>query len=184
MNQINNPPSTDGLHINYSRIINELHQASIFDLYRLSVAIRNEMEQPKRTKEIQGSLKIGQFISYYDRVNNRLRNAQLLGKNPKYAVILDLEDHTQWKIPYFFLNLQDVDIQIQQDEGKQLDKNVLAVGDLVGFTHENKKIIGRIIRLNFKTVTLVATDGRQWRVTYSLLTRIVDINQKFDVIDV
>ena len=184
MNKTNNTPSVDGLYVNYSRIINELHQASIFDLYRLSVAIRNEMEQPKRIKEIQRSLKVGQYISYYDRVNNKLHKARLLGKNPKYAVILDLEDNSQWKIPYFFLNLQDVDIQIQQDEGKQLDKNALAVGDIVKFTYDDQNHIGKIIRLNFKTVTLIATNGRQWRVSYSLLTKVVDVQQKFDVIDV
>ena len=56
--------------MDYSRIINEFKNASIFDLYRMSIAIKNEMESPRRITEIRNTLIVGQNISYFDRHRN------------------------------------------------------------------------------------------------------------------
>lgn len=162
--------------MDYSQIINEFKQASVFDLYRMSVAIKNEMESHHRIAEIQRMLVVGQDISYFDRTNNTLRPAKLLQKNQKYAVVLDLQTNTNWKIPYYLLNLQNVDTKIQTPHNK-LDKNSLSVGDTAGFDYEGRKIIGKIVRLNFKTATLMTNDNKQWRVAYPLLFSVMDVDQ-------
>lgn len=81
--------------------------------------------------------------------------------------------------------MQNVDSKVYpSDNSKKLDKNALAVGDTVGFTIDDQKIIGKIIRLNLKTVTLITNDNRKWRVSYSLLFSIVDVDKKYKVIDI
>ena len=89
---------------------------------------------------------------------------------------MDLEDKQQWNIHYFFLNLQNVDTRIYKPD-KKLDKNSLSVGDNVRFIHKDISITGKITRLNFKTVTLVDTHNRRWRVGYSNLQSFIDAEQ-------
>jgi len=50
----------------------------------------------------------------------------------------------------------------------------VGIGDTVGFLdHEQRQRSGQIVRLNDKTVTLIA-GGQKWRVAYALLHRVVD----------
>lgn len=39
--------------MDYTAIINELNKSTSFDLYRLSIAIRNELENPRRLSVIK-----------------------------------------------------------------------------------------------------------------------------------
>jgi hypothetical protein len=49
------------------------------------------------------------------------------------------------------------------------------LGDAVCFTPEyGHVVVGTVVRLNQKTVTVAAKDGHQWRVGPSLLSRITD----------
>ena len=166
--------------MNYEHLLTELQKASMFDLYRLNIAIKNELENPIRIKQIQDMVKVSQQLSYYDQKTNKLRPAILLQKNPKYALALDLEDKKQWNIHYFLLNLQNVDTRIYKPD-KKLDKNSLSVGDNVRFIHQDSSITGKITRLNFKTVTLIDTHNRRWRVGYSQLQSFIDVEQIYDV---
>jgi hypothetical protein len=49
------------------------------------------------------------------------------------------------------------------------------IGDTVFFNHYGEEIIGRIKRLNQKSVTLKANDGRDWNVSPQLLKKFIDI---------
>ena len=55
---------------------------------------------------------------------------------------------------------------------QELPPNNLSVGDIVGFTHNGKDVVGMIQRINQKTVSLISTTGMKWRVGYSHLQRI------------
>ena len=59
--------------MDFSKIIEELKQASLFDLYRLSVAINQQLENPRRR-----SLRSGKIISYFDDTENRLIEAKVI----------------------------------------------------------------------------------------------------------
>ncbi|HJX53160.1 MAG TPA: hypothetical protein VJ801_10380 [Polyangia bacterium] len=49
------------------------------------------------------------------------------------------------------------------------------LGDAVCFTPEHGHVVvGTVVRLNQKTATVAARDGRQWRVSPSFLSRITD----------
>ena len=62
--------------MNYSKILEELNSASLFELYRLEQAIRRSLEDPVRIRTIKESLKVGQDIEYFDAEENRLVEAQ------------------------------------------------------------------------------------------------------------
>lgn len=64
--------------MNYSKILDELNNASLFDLYRLEQAIRRSLEDPVRIKNIKDALKVGQDIEYFDTEENRLIEASII----------------------------------------------------------------------------------------------------------
>jgi hypothetical protein len=59
--------------MDYSKTLEELKHASLFDLYRLSVAINQLLEGPRRLFEIKACLRSGQNISYFDDTENLFR---------------------------------------------------------------------------------------------------------------
>jgi hypothetical protein len=57
--------------MDYSIIIGELKQASLFDLYRLSVAINQQLENPRRLSEIKESLRPDKIDVHVIRLNQK-----------------------------------------------------------------------------------------------------------------
>ncbi len=162
--------------MDYTHLFNELQKASVFDLYRLHVAIGNELENPKRILHLKQKLRIGMELSYFYHVENRLVKAKLLDMNQKKVVVLDHEQNKRFVIPYYMLNIDGTDTEIYESKStKSLTANTLKVGDRVGFINKDgDNIAGIIKRINHKTVTLETNSGHQWRVAYSFLYRIHD----------
>lgn len=159
--------------MNYTDILNALKTASLFDLYRLNVSIQNEMEDPERIQQLRTILKIGDHITYFDTTKNTLINAIILEKNTKRIQIKNIHDQKIWNIPYYFINTQNIQTDIQPTKEK-LTKNNLRVGECVGFDKDGDQIIGIIIRLNHKSVTMMTQSNKIWRVSYSFLFKVID----------
>ena len=53
-----------GYFIDYANIIEELKDASLFDLYRLKSAINQQLENPQRLAEIKKRLRPGQKVTW------------------------------------------------------------------------------------------------------------------------
>jgi hypothetical protein len=168
--------------MDYTEIMNAIKSASLFDLYRLNVAIRHEMENPERIEKLRLSFKKGDIVSYFNTKSNTLQQAKVLQKNIKFVLVENLQDHKRWNVRYFALNLEQVKVDIQNAHGEKLSKNTLKVGDIVGFNEDDKTVAGVITKLNPKTVSIVTIDHRQWRVYYSSLYRVIDadIVNQFD----
>ena len=49
------------------------------------------------------------------------------------------------------------------------------VGDTVSFDYYGQEIIGIIKRLNQKSVSLTAQDGKEWKVTPNFLKKFIDV---------
>jgi hypothetical protein len=160
--------------MNYTNLVNELNKASLFDLYRLRIAISNELTNPARILAIKQKLYIGMELSYFYHAENRSIKAKLLELKQKNVVILDSEKQKRFVIPYYMLNIDSIQTSIHENSDA-LTINNLKVGDCVGFNKDGKDIIGIINRLNHKTVTLAANSGARWRVAYSYLYRIHDV---------
>jgi len=164
--------------MDYSKILEELNNASSFDLYRLKVAIEQMLELPHRLSEIKRCLKPGQKISYFDETENRLIEAIVLKLMRKRLLVQNLHDQVKWEIPFYYVNLGDVNTDIIKPLRKRMDKSQLKVGDMVGFQDkQNNDVNGKIIRLNQKTATIVTNKNVKWRVAYEYLSRIYDIEQ-------
>lgn len=161
--------------MDYTHLLNELNKATSFDLYRLYVAIGNELENTKRILDIKQKLRIGMELSYFYHAENRLVKAQLLEMKKKNVVVLDHEKNKRFAIPYYMLNVDGIDVEIYESKNtEELTANMLKVGDCVGFNKDGDNIVGIIRRINHKTVTLKTNSGHQWRVAYSFLYRIHD----------
>jgi len=109
--------------MNYSSIIEELKQASLFDLYRLRVAISYQLEKPQRVQEIKRQLKPGQTITYFDGAENRLIKAQVIKLKRTRLLVENKHDKQRWDIPFYWVNLDSVDTDITLSSTMRLDKS-------------------------------------------------------------
>src|SRR3990167_785708 len=155
--------------MNYSEVLNSIRNASLFDLYRLKIAIANELENPARIKKLREKFKEGDVVSYFDSSGNNQIQAIVIQKNIKNVLVQNLHDKTRWSIPYYFLNIDQVDVDLHPDPKGKLTKNHLKIGDFVGFNHDGHQIAGIVIRLNHKTASIFTVDRRRWRVSYGCL---------------
>lgn len=160
--------------VDYTEILKALENASLFDLYRLSVSMRNRMENPEQILKIQRNIKEGEIISYFDGQSNTLQKAKIIQKNPKYVLIQQIDTSKHWKIPYYMLNLASKNIDVSVSSGKSLTKDDVKVGECAGFESDKGQITGMIIRRNQKTVTLLTRDNCRWRVSYGSLFKVID----------
>ena len=161
--------------MDYSKIIQELKQASSFDLYRLQAAINDQLENPQRIEAIKSRLRPGQHIAYFDSTENKLVKAQVVRLKRTRLLVENLHDKQRWGIPFYAVNLEGVDTDITLVPEAGLDKSQLKVGDKVGFLDKhNQDVYGEVIRLNQKTATILADDRTQWRVGYRLLYLVID----------
>ncbi len=162
--------------MNFSDVFQTLNQASAFDLYRLRAAIDRALDEPRWLQAVQSRLKVGQTVQFFDLRANKLKPGQVLELRRKELVVLDLEEPMRWKLSYAAINLDGADVQIREQKPQGLGRNEVSLGDVVGFLdRDQQQRTGKIIRLNDKTVTLQC-DRMQWRVAYSLLHRVVDVD--------
>ena len=159
--------------MNYSTILDELNNASLFELYRLERAIRNSLEDPVRIRNIKDSLKVGQDIEYFDADQNRLVEARIIELKRTRALVENHDDRKLWNIPFYHINLDHEDIAISGSAGK-LDRNSLKVGDTVTFKdRKGNERFGEVIKLNQKTVGVLVGTVR-WKVGYGLLSLVIE----------
>ncbi len=160
--------------MDYSQLLHELQQASLFDLYRLQSGINKMLDQPDKIAAIKRSLRLGQEIRYFEQSENRLIQATVKELNRTRVLVRNSEDSKLWSIRYYTININNVNTDIHSRQGK-ITKNHLKIGDTVGYYDRlNREQYGEIIRLNQKTVTMNLKTGEQWRVPYRLLFQVMD----------
>ncbi len=162
--------------MDYSKIMTELDNASLFDLYRLSAAINKELDNPNRIEAIKRIINVGDVISYFEDDKNRLTQAEVLEKRRTRVLVKNMDDMKKWSIPFYMINIDDVDTDIIPPAStKGMDRNEIKIGDIVGFRDKsNQNVRGRVLRLNSKTVSIFVEPNVKWRVSYSMLHPIVD----------
>jgi hypothetical protein len=167
--------------MDYSEILHALNTASLFDLYRLRAAIDKELDNPARINEIRARLKPGMVISYFEPKQNRLIEATVLNLQRTYLLVENLHDHQRWNVKFAMVNLANVPTDIRPIGNTPINKNLLKVGDHVGFVDKsNNEHYGKVIKLNPTTAAILTNDGHKWRVDFKLLFQIVDANEAKD----
>lgn len=160
--------------MNYAQVLDALADASLFDLYRLSVAIDQQLKDPQRQLAVKAQLRVGQTVEYFDQRENRTIAARVIRLQRSYVEVSDLRDGKEWRVPYYMLNLRQVDTRLPDSRQTGLSRQSLSVGDWVGFVDKHGiEHAGQIHKLNPKTASLHCPDGR-WRVAYGLLFRVLD----------
>lgn len=160
--------------MNYTEVLKALNEASLFDLFRLSQAIWNQLEDPARLAAVKQALIPGQQLRYFDGARNRMIEARLERVSRTRASVINSEDGKRWRIPLYMIDLEGKDVQIAANPKRGLDRNSLSVGDRVAFHDRNgQERYGEVIKLNPKTAH-VLVKGSRWRVAYSLLSPVID----------
>ncbi|OGO91383.1 MAG: hypothetical protein A3F10_07550 [Coxiella sp. RIFCSPHIGHO2_12_FULL_42_15] len=160
--------------MDFTEIMKLLKNASPYDLYRIKVAINNEIEKPENIKIMRTSFAVGDQISYFDEQSNSLISAIVLDKMVKNVRVRNLVDQKIWIFPYYMLNLEKKESNIHINHKEKPTKNHFRIGDCVGFDNDGKQCIGTITKLNHKTASLVTSDNKRWRVSYGLLFQVFD----------
>jgi len=162
--------------MDYSTVMSELDDASLFDLYRLNVAIRKELDDPRRIEEVKRMIKEGDIISYFEDSENRLIQAEVIELKRTRVLVRNKHNMKRWTIPFYMVNVEDVATDITHPTTtKGMNRNEIRIGDLVGFrSKSNKNVRGKVMRINPKTVTLFVEPNQKWRVSYSILYPIID----------
>ena len=160
--------------MNYTALLEALQQASGFELFRLRAAIDRALSAPERIDAIRRCIKRGQRIEYFDARDNRMYRGQVFEMRNTTLVIMDFDRPAKLLIDYAAINLDGEDAAIRNPSAKGIDRQEVAVGDVVGFQdRDGNQRHGKVVRLNSKTVTLDC-NGHQWRVSYALLHRMID----------
>lgn len=162
--------------MNYSKIVEELQNASLFDLYRLNVAINRLLENPQALESIRVQLRPDQLITYFDGAENREIEARVIKLKQTRVLVENLHDNQRWNIPLYYVNLAKVDTALTVPSNHAgIDKNQLKIGDRVMFLgRQNDELYGEVTRLNRKTATIVLDDGSGWRVPYRFLSLVIE----------
>lgn len=162
--------------MDYTSILQELNKASLFDLHRLQSAIYQELLNPERIEQIKARLKVGQTISYFDSKSNDLVDAVILKIQITRCLVRNIKDQKCWNLPFYYLNLDDVDTDIQPAKNTVgIPKSSLKIGAKVGFKNKyNNDIFGEVIRLNPKTATIRIGEHDEWLVPYRSLFYVID----------
>ncbi len=162
-------------YMDYSRILDDLNSATLFDLFRLSVAIEQQLDDPKRIEEVRVKLRPGMEITFFDRDRNHLVNARVLKLNRTRLDVHNLLDHRDWSIRYCTVNLENVETDIKPTKTLGISRTELKIGDAVGFCDkQNQEKYGRVIALNQKTASILVNEREKWRVAYSFLFPIIE----------
>lgn len=160
--------------MNFSAILDALNQASAFELYRLSLAIRTKLDDPRWRLAVQQRVLIGQEVQWFNSRENRLRRGKLLEKRQRTVLLLDTEDGRRWELDYFCINLEGVDVQVREQRPRGLGRNEVAIGQTLGYIDRNgNERSGAVLRRNQKTVTMQVGD-KQWLVSYEFLHHVLD----------
>jgi hypothetical protein len=160
------------------KIINELQRLDPYALYRLSIWIRNEISRPQIINNISKQFKLGDLVTWFhSRINNEM--AGLVESKGQNKVIVKMTNGERWNVPYYAINTEHLIPLLPAKHHAKLGKNDFKVGEHIEFTGDNRHYSGVITKLNPKTATIkVAEQLVKWRVSYCLLTKIIDSTAK------
>ena len=162
--------------VEYDQLVAFLRNASLHEIYRISTAIERELDNPQRILAVKAKIREGDYVEYFDCKTNVLTRARVLKKQQKKVLVQNCDDMRHWVLPYYWLKIDSREFNFRNPDKKGLHKNELSVGQWVGFTSSRNgdTVVGRVKRLNQKTVSLTTAQGAGWLVSYSVLYTIID----------
>lgn len=162
--------------MDFTAIVDELRSASLFDLFRLSAAISQLLDDPGRIAQVKAQLAPGMKITFFSTTTNRLEAATVLELRRTQLLVRLESDGAQWLIHFGSANIANADADLRSSPRQTvMDRSQLKVGDAVGYTAQSgMPCFGVVIRLNQKTASVRLTDGETWRVGYAHLFPVIE----------
>ncbi|MFM0631231.1 hypothetical protein [Paraburkholderia xenovorans] len=160
-------------------ILDSLRQAPSAELYRLYLTIGKMLDDPRRILEVRQRLHIGMTVRYVgDNPMGPPLEGTITELRHTQAVVQDSSTRRRWAVLYAAIipGMTAGPIQTEAPPPRARPEEFF-IGDIVGFTdkHLNERV-GTVVRLNSKTASIAVTDSEgDWRVSYGLLRKIVDI---------
>ena len=161
-------------------IPDSLRQAPSAELYRLYLAIGKMLDDRRRILEIRQRLHLGMAVNYIgDNPLGPLAQGTIVELRQTQTVVRDSATRRRWGVLYAAIIPETSTGQphVKPTPPPRMQRDEFFVGDTVGFTDKHlSERVGIVVRLNPKTASIAVndTDGH-WRVSYSLLRKIVDI---------
>lgn len=151
-------------------------QACDLELLQLQTAVEHLLSQPARMIAIRQQLHVGQTVQYLDVRDNRMHAAKVIEFKPDQLMVHASHDGKYKWIRYAAIGL-DPTVKVTQQHKVILPRREdFALGDTVSF--EGRDLIrkfGKISRINRKTASIVCEDGHEWRVSFALLQRVMNV---------
>jgi len=164
-----------------SRMVEALQDAPSMQLYQMRALIGMLLDDPKREMAARMKLHLGQAVQFIDYRTGQVRHGKLIARHDKQATVLEEDVRRTWKIPYVAVDSLGSEPGVQAYEpppepAAQTAAAAFKVGDKVTFDDaKGTALVGIVTRVNRRTATLQAMDGRNWRVGFELLRHVLDV---------
>ena len=166
-----------------ARMIDALDGASNLQLYQLKTLIEGMLADPKRTMEACASLHLGQAVHFVDFRSGQLRQGKVIAKHPTQATVFEEAVRRSWKIPYVSIAAAEITpgntakaYDPPPEPTRPTGPTGFALGDRVSFDDgKGNTIIGMVAKINRRTASVAADNGKSWRVDFPLLRHLVEV---------
>ncbi len=167
----------------YHALLDALNRASSVQLYHLSNIIDRLLSDPARSVQARLALRLGLEVRFVDwaapGIELQFRRGTVVAMKDKQVGIKDLSTGQVWMLPYAAVEIPEgATPQAPEPElkVKRPGRDDFRKGDRVSFEDRYlQTCIGTIVRINQKTASVEADDGRGWRVSFGLLRQVVDL---------
>lgn len=156
--------------MNIQHIFKELESASDFELFRIKTAIEKVLEDPDRIQQLKRKIRVGMDVEYFCPDRNKSISCIVVDIKRSRVTVKENVSGQQWTLPFYFLNLDQVETELMSSKAVGMSKAEIAVGDYVGFfnSRDSKEHIGQVVKLNPKRVVIVV-ENCTWSVSYQML---------------
>tara|TARA_B100001105_G_scaffold254430_1_gene250267 strand:+ start:1103 stop:1693 length:591 start_codon:yes stop_codon:yes gene_type:complete len=165
------------------RMMEALQDAPSLQLYQMRALIDGLLAQPQRTVAARAALHLGQAVQFIDHRTGQVRRGKLIARHDSQATVLEEDVRRTWKIPYVAIEGAPAapgagakPYEPPPEPAMPRGQSTLHVGDKVTFDDaKGTAQVGIVTRINRRTATLEAMDGRTWRVDFQLLRHVVEV---------
>jgi hypothetical protein len=166
--------------MNFTDLLDAFEKTSLYDLWRLNAAIGRALEDPRKNESVRSKLRVGQAIRYFETRENKEIDGRIVEIKRNRALIQNDHDEKLWNVPFYMIRLEGPEIDPSQSSraGRKVQRDSLQVGDFVTYrSRAHLDVYGTVVKLNPKTAVVQLTKGERWKVSYSLLSYVLDGQQ-------
>lgn len=164
------------------KLLDALSRASSLELFQLQAIIERMLADPKRIIAVRTNMHLGQTVRFLDPRDGQMRDGKVVGMRDMQVVLHEASTRREWKLPYTAIEPPPAGAAPTQPVAAKPEaaplprRDDFRCGDKVAFEDKYlNTVVGTIVRINRRTVSIDPGDGTTWRVGFALLRHVVDI---------